>query len=321
MRAPSEADREFFLHLFDAAARANPSAGEELARPFYSLVQSTWLRPILAEALITGGHGSPETWASLLSPPMFQALKDRTDVEFPADNPPFIRPGSDVKFDVWVKNTPSLTVNVYEVNALNFFLQQKRQINTDLNVDGLIPNLQKSIRVGQWNALFNTGPSGVQVTLLDETRNPVRDGVAWMDGRRFEPDPKTGTLTLPFLNAGPARPVVFSDPKGEFAILEQFQPQPESFQLDAAFHLEREQIIGGAEPVLGLRVALRLGPIRFGDQKPNDPRSRRFRTEGPNSRGRSLAQRGILSQGGYDFTGRRLKRDAAGVEDLGGQWN
>lgn len=296
--------RDFFLRLFDAAAKASPSAGEELARPYYDLVQAQWLRPVLAEALITGGHGNPETWASLLSPPLFQALKDRTDVEFPADNPPFLPPGQEVRFDVWVKNAPALGVHVYEVNALNVFLQQKREVNTDLNVDGLVPNLQKSIplgdnsfarrrvsvslpelknrrgiwlvevigggrssrallRIGRWTSISRVDPAGVQVTLLDEKRAQVRNAVAWLDGRRFESNPETGTITLPFLAGGPARPVVFSDAKGEFAVLEQFQPQPEAFHLDAGFHLEREQILAGAEPVLGMRLALMLGSLRL----------------------------------------------------------
>lgn len=296
--------REYFLRLFDAAAKARPAAGEELARPFLPYVQSEWLRNVLAEALITGGHGSPEAWASLLPPNRFQALKERIDVEFPADNPAFIAPGKDVRFDVWVKNVPILAVNVYDVNSLDVFLQQKRQVNTDLNLDGMVPTLRKSIpleenvflrrrtsitlpeltnrrgvwlveviggnrsnrallRIGHWRSIHQSDPAGVRVTLLDENQTVVRGAVAWLDGRRIESDPATGTITLPFLAPGPERPVVYSDSKGEFAMLESLRPQPEQFQLDAGFHLEREQMLAGADPVLGIRVALLLGSLRL----------------------------------------------------------
>ena len=144
--------REYFLAIFDQAAKANPGdLGEKMMAPYTDYVLDTWLRPILAEALITGGHGNAERWASLLSPAGFQQLKERVDIEFPATNPPFFQPGETAAFDVIVKNTPQLIVRIYELNALNFFLTQKRQLNTDLNLDGLVANSEQTHR-------FDGGP-------------------------------------------------------------------------------------------------------------------------------------------------------------------
>ena len=50
-----------------------------------------------------------------------------------------------------VKNTPKLIVKIYELNTLNFFLTQKRQLNTDLNLDGLVANSEQT-------HTFETGP-------------------------------------------------------------------------------------------------------------------------------------------------------------------
>ncbi len=144
--------REYFLALFDQAAKANPAdLGEKMMAPYTDYVLDSWLRPVLAEALIVGGHGNAERWASLLDPTAFQALKERVDIEFPATNPPFFQPGETAQFEVVVKNTPKLIVKIYEFNALNFFLTQKRQLNTDLNLDGLVANSEQT-------HTFDTGP-------------------------------------------------------------------------------------------------------------------------------------------------------------------
>lgn len=143
--------REYFLALFDRAAIGNPARiGEDLMAPYTDYVRDTWLRPLLAEALITGGHGNAERWASLLPPTEFQRLKDRVDIEFPATNPPLFKPaignapGDDVQFDVILKNTPKVMVKIYEVNTLSYFLTQRRQLNTDMNLDGLVANSEQA---------------------------------------------------------------------------------------------------------------------------------------------------------------------------------
>lgn len=134
--------RDYFLHLF-ATAKADATAPQLLA-PWTEHVSDTWLKPILAEALITNGIGNPERWASLITPTEFQQLKDRVDIEFPATNAPQFLPGDDIAFDVIVKNTPKLIVKIFELNTLNFFQTQQRQLNTDLNLDGLVANSEQT---------------------------------------------------------------------------------------------------------------------------------------------------------------------------------
>ena len=107
-------------------------------------IAEEWLTPVLAEALITHRIGSPEHWASLITPTEFQQLKDRVDIEFPATNAPQFTPGDDIQFDVTVKNTPKLIVKIFELNTLNFFQTQQRQLNTDLNLDGLVANSEQT---------------------------------------------------------------------------------------------------------------------------------------------------------------------------------
>ncbi len=138
--------RDYFIHLFQtrAATLGDEKSALRMDEPYTQYVRDTWLKPVLAEALITAGYGKAENWASLLSPQAFQALKERVDIEFPRTNSEQFAPGDDVKFDVVVKNTPKLIVKIYELNALNAFQTQKRQLNTDLNLDGLVANSERT---------------------------------------------------------------------------------------------------------------------------------------------------------------------------------
>ncbi|MEA3208202.1 MAG: hypothetical protein QOE70_1259 [Chthoniobacter sp.] len=286
--------REFLLQLL---------RDEDAWEPWTVWLRDTYVKPLFAEAKIVNGIGDPEQWASLLTPTAFQALKDRVDVDFAPANPPFLAPADDVALDLLIKNVPKLIVKIYEVNTLSYFLTQKRQLNTDLNVDGLVANKETThdlaadqrspfrrvarkfsfpelkgrrgawviefigggkssralVRKGQWHLIQQTGPAGDMLTVLDEGFQPVKDAVVWVDGRKLTPDAKSGQIVVPFTNQPGTKPIILADAAGEFATLTQFEHHGEQYKLDAQFHLEREQLLGGREATLAVRTALLLG--------------------------------------------------------------
>ncbi len=137
--------RDYFLEIIARnAAQAVVLDPKEVGREWFEMVRDTWLRPVIAESLLTHGIGAPEKWASLLTPTAFQGLKERVDVEFAPTNAPFVAPDEAVSVDVFLKNTPKVIVKIYELNALSFFLMQKRQLNTDVNLDGLVANTERT---------------------------------------------------------------------------------------------------------------------------------------------------------------------------------
>ncbi len=145
--------RDYVIHHFQRTAvrLGDLKSAANLHIGFSEYIRDTWLKPVLAEALITAGIGKPEQWASLISPQEFARLKDRVDIEFPRTNAEQFAPGDDVKFDVTLKNTPKVIVKIYELNALNAFQTQKRQLNTDMNLDGLVANSERT-------EVFDGGP-------------------------------------------------------------------------------------------------------------------------------------------------------------------
>jgi len=127
--------RDYFLHLFPA----KPTAGWER---FAEWVSDQWLKPVYAEALLVRGLGNAAQLSALLPASDFQRLNDRVDLDFPLTNRQFSAPGEEVSIDVEVKNAPKLIVKLYELNALNYFLANQRQLNTDLPLDGLVANTE-----------------------------------------------------------------------------------------------------------------------------------------------------------------------------------
>ncbi|MEO8352650.1 MAG: hypothetical protein ABI680_13010, partial [Chthoniobacteraceae bacterium] len=138
--------RDYFLHFF---------VEEDSWTAYAQWVRDTWLKPVFAEAKIINGIGDPEKWASLISPAAFQRLKDRVDVEFAPTNQTDHAPDDAVSIDIFVKNAPQLLVKIYEINALSYFLAEKKQINTDLNLDGLVANAERTENFGNDAASSN----------------------------------------------------------------------------------------------------------------------------------------------------------------------
>ncbi len=304
--------RDYFLHLFATTAKPDSTA-PALLSPWTDFVRDTWLKPILAEALITNGIGNPERWASLITPTEFQQLKDRVDIEFPATNAPQFLPGDDIAFDVIVKNTPKLIVKIFELNTLNFFQTQQRQLNTDLNLDGLVANSEQThafdggpfgrtrqkfqfpdlkgkrgawiiefigggrssralIRTGQYHTLQQTGPAGDLILVLDEKNQPVKDAVAWFEGRKLTVDEKLGRIAIPFTNQPGTKNLIIGDAAGTFATLTQFTHHAEEYRLDAQFHIEREQLLVRREATLAVRTSLMLGETHLAPELLTEPK-------------------------------------------------
>ncbi len=119
-------------------------ATEDTWKPYAKYLREEYVKPIFAEAKIVSGAGQADKWASLLSPTVFQALQNRVDLDFAPENPAVFKPADAVTLRLWTKNAPKLLVRIHELNALGFFQSQHRQLNTDIDIDGLTPNVERT---------------------------------------------------------------------------------------------------------------------------------------------------------------------------------
>ncbi len=111
----------------------------DTAKEFEAYIDDTYLKHLFAEVKIVNGLGEAEQWAALLPPEAYRQLKERVDLDFAFTNKTTFAADEPVRLDLFVKNVPTLTVKVFEVNAEHFYRSQQREVDTDINLDGLVP--------------------------------------------------------------------------------------------------------------------------------------------------------------------------------------
>ena len=207
------------------------------AKEFEPYINDVYLKHLLAEVKIVNGLGNAEQWASLLPPAQYKALKDRVDIDFAFTNPTDYDEDDKVTLELFTKNVSTLMVKVFEINTTNFYRQNLAEVNTDVNLDGLVANAEQThhyaeaplrrmprrfefpqlskpgvyvvdfigngvssralIRKGRLHPLVKTTTAGQQITVVDDNHRLVKAAVAWLGGQEYHAD-KDGTITVPF---------------------------------------------------------------------------------------------------------------------------
>ncbi len=269
---------------------------EKSFEPYAKYIRDTWLKPVSAPTKIQNGGGDQERWSSLLDPWTYQALKDRVDLEFERTNPKTFAPEDPVELAIHVKNVETLIVKVYEINALNYYVANGREVNTDLQLDGLVANektthkyeesplrrIKRTFRFdslkdrrGTWviefigngrssRALVRKGklqyltqPSAAGTLFtVLDAANKPVEEPAVWLGGREYAPNKDGFIVVPFSNNPGRVPVILTD--GEFASLERFEHPAENYRLSAGFHVDRESLLPRKEVEVAIRPALSL---------------------------------------------------------------
>jgi hypothetical protein len=115
---------------------------------FEPYVNDVYLKHLFAETKLVHGLGVAEEWASKLPPELLQQIKDRVDIDFAFTNKTDFAVDEPIHMEVFVKNAPSLLLKVYEVNTKGFYRTHQREVDTDINLDGLVPNAERVIPTG-----------------------------------------------------------------------------------------------------------------------------------------------------------------------------
>jgi hypothetical protein len=200
---------------------------ETTYQPYAPLVNDVYLKRTFAETKIVNGLGEGEQWAAMLTPAEYQALKDRIDLDFAETNAQRFAADAPVSLDLFVKNVKTLLVKVYEINTGNFYRQNQTDVNTDINLDGLVANQETTheypepplqrvrrhfefpeltkpgvyvidfigngqssravIRKGQLRHLVRTTTAGHIFGVLDEQNRKLPKATLWFGGREYTP--------------------------------------------------------------------------------------------------------------------------------------
>ncbi|MGE5194311.1 MAG: hypothetical protein ACM3U2_17615, partial [Deltaproteobacteria bacterium] len=234
--------RSYLAHFFVDAAST---------KEFEPYVNDVYLRHLFAETKIVNGLGEPEQWASLLPPEMFQQLKERIDIDFASTNRTQFAAEAPVGLDVHVKNVQTLIVKVFEINTQNYYREHQREVDTDVNLDGLVANFEKTynyndpplrritrhfdfptlnkagvyvidligngrssralLRKGRLYHLVQASPAGQVFTILDENHKQVKDATVWLSEHEYQAG-KEGLINVPFSTSPGRQPIVITAP-------------------------------------------------------------------------------------------------------------
>lgn len=275
-------------------------ADPQVFSPYF---EADFLRKQFATAKILAGLGDINKWTAILSPEEYQAVLDRTEIEFAPHNPLRFKSADPVSLQLRIKNVKNLLVKIYEVNTENFYRQNGREIGTDINLDGLVPNWQRKfdydsapalqvtrdfefpeldhagvfvvdfigngkssralIRKGDLSYLSRITPQGHEFTLLDETGTIQKTADLWLSGRRFAADAE-GLIRVPFSTQPGNQTLILR--QGNFSVLDTFAHAAESYELLAGIFVDRESLLKLRPAQVVVRPALRVAgsPIPIG---------------------------------------------------------
>ncbi len=282
--------RSFFEHFF---------LTEDSTSAFEPFIDDAYLKQLFAETKILSGQGDAERWAALLPPQRFQALKERVDLRFEPTNRVRFTAEEPVSLDLQIKNVSTLIVKIFEINTQNYYRTQQRPVDTDINLDGLVPNQELTfdyddlplrrfprhfefpsldaagvyvidfigngqssralIRKGDLKFVSEVGPAGHRFTVFDEQNRRVPNARLWIAGREYGPD-SDGILRVPF-STRPTRAQRVVVSQGEFSILDTFAHEAEEYALEAGIHVDRESLIEGEKARVVIRPTLSLAGL------------------------------------------------------------
>ncbi|MEM7393267.1 MAG: hypothetical protein AAF492_13065, partial [Verrucomicrobiota bacterium] len=258
-------------------------------------VHEPWLKRVFASARILHGRGDPETWASMLTPGEYSALRDRVEIRFRRDGR-HVGPRDAVELEMEIKNVPELTVKVFELNPWNYYRDHGQPVNFALDLDGMtaaweerrtyteppfrrmsrtfaFPQLKQRgmyiiefigngissrtlIEKGHLFYLEKITPAGQVITVIDEDHRRLKDTMAWAGGRAFESDEK-GDILIPFSTNPTTNNLILRH--GSFASSYSWVHREEEYELDAGFHVPREALLAGETATVLVQPFLRLG--------------------------------------------------------------
>jgi hypothetical protein len=283
--------RDFLQRFFQK------DTGYEAYAPY---IREDYLKMLYAETQLLLGQGDATQWTAWLPPARYQELRDRVEIEFAPENKRYFASEDPVGLDLDIKNAKDLIVKIYEINAQNYYREKGTEISTDINLDGLVANSEKTVSLdkppllrvrqrfelpelakpgvyvveiigngkssraliqkGRLSYLARTGAAGYVFTLLDEKGHKAPDASLWLAGHAYTAD-KNGEIAVPFsTNPGPQK-IVLS--RGDFSSLAEFNHEAERYALSAGIFVDRESVLKHRKAQILVRPVLLLNGTRI----------------------------------------------------------
>ena len=279
--------RAYLEHFLKDAPNTNEFSG---------LILEDYLQRVFAETKLMNGIGDEQVWYRVLKPAERQQLRDRKELRLSANNIRLLNAEAKSVLRVDLKNISELMVRVYELNTESFYRTHEEDLDTDLDLDGLVATSERSLKFSQpaiirhreeidlssitgrgvWivdlvgdglraRALLRKGSidhvdgfsaDGMSFTVIDENRKPIPGAVMWVGKQLFRAD-EQGKIVIPPVMKETQRHGVISD--GKISNRFHFPHLEEKYSLQAGMHIDRTQMLSGRKTEIVIRPRLLLG--------------------------------------------------------------
>ncbi|MFL2871131.1 MAG: hypothetical protein ACJZ8O_10325 [Pirellulaceae bacterium] len=253
---------------------------DEDVQPWVAYLNDVYVRQQYAESRLINGIGDPQRWYAALSPTQLKQLRDRVELLFAKTNPSEFAPDADVTLKVSTKNIDSLLIKVYEINALNYYRSNSREIRQDINLDGLVSNVQRTvtyddapvrrvkrvfefpeikkpgsyvidlignginsrviIHKGRFRYVHRNTTAGHLFTVIGDDNRVVKDCSIWLGNNEYESS-ENGSVVIPYTNLPSSQSIIIT--KGNRASIHPFSHASENYTLKVGMHVDAEQLL------------------------------------------------------------------------------
>lgn len=271
---------------------------EKSYKTFLPYIDDHYLKELFAETMIVNDIGDREHWYAMLPHKKYEVLKERVDLDFAITNKQFFHSTDAVTLDLYIKNVKTLLIKIYKINGLNYYRKNLHEIDTAINLDGLIPNheianvyedkpflrIHRSLRLpmldqpgiyvvdfigngkssralihkGRLHYLVRTGSAGHVFTILNATNSHVNDAELWMQGHQYKTD-DSGEITVPFAHIQKRQPIILTN--NDLTTLAYFNHQTETYELTAGFYVDPESVLSQKKATVIVRGLLKTNGI------------------------------------------------------------
>ncbi|WAC18233.1 hypothetical protein OVA24_13400 [Luteolibacter sp. SL250] len=265
---------------------------DDAAAAFAPFIRTERLREMQARARLLAGAATG-VWGSVLAPADFKALSEEAFIRFTPGAPQVVASGAQAALTLDLKNTPDLHIRIYELDLPSHLARTGGEPEVSMDLEGLVPHHERRVEYGHaplqrhretialpelagagaWIVEFVSGQvsarslvrkgqltpfiqrtgTGQTVRVLDEAGNAVAQASLKLGNETFSAD-AAGLITIPDAPDQAVTDGVLQ--VGKLAAEVALEPRTEKLDLDAAFHLEREQLLADREAKLQLRVHL-----------------------------------------------------------------
>ncbi|TYZ66308.1 hypothetical protein PybrP1_010303 [[Pythium] brassicae (nom. inval.)] len=108
-----------------------------------------FLTTVKAQCMLRAGRGDVSEWSKHLphGSSKLAELAGKSELAFCESNPSYLGPGDALTVRVRVRNVKRLTVHLYELRTLDYYSRVRKEIRGDINLDGLLPNVEQTVDV------------------------------------------------------------------------------------------------------------------------------------------------------------------------------